>query len=292
MKQIILFSISILIFNYVEGQTVSDFDGNIYTTVDINGLEWMAENLKTSSFSNGDPILNVTGASWATTTIGAGCHYNDDPNNESTFGRLYNYYTVSDNRNVCPSGWHVPSEAEWDGLINFFGGSTLAGGPLKGTTTWDTPNTGATNSSGFNALAGGLRNQSGFFSKGVLGYFWSSTEIAPSAIWGYGFDNSSTTALKSDYPEVMGFSIRCARLSSAGTFPNSNNNDFQLIGNTVENSLNIITQIPTELTIFSISGQKIKILNLEKGYFEVPCDINPGIYFLKGANHSIRFVKL
>lgn len=273
-------------------QSVSDYDGNSYATVTINGMEWMAENLKTSSFDNGDPIVNVTGASWATTTIGAGCHYDDDPNNESTYGRLYNYYTVSDSRNVCPNGWHVPSETEWDNLIDFYGGSTLAGGPLKGTTTWDAPNTGATNASGFNALAGGLRNQAGFYSKGVLAYFWSSTEIAPSAIWGYGFDNSSTTALKSDYMETMGFSIRCVRAASAGTSFIKDHPNFQLLGNTVENTLKIIAPTSMELSIYSYSGQKIQTIQVAQGKSEIPFSNSAGIYFIHGNNQSIKFIKL
>jgi len=140
--------------------TVTDIDGNCYRTVTIGTQVWMAENLKVTHDCNGEAIPNVTdGATWAGLTAGAYCEYNNDVNNVATYGRLNNWYAVADSRNISPAGWHVASDAEWQTLSIFLGGDAIAGGKMKetGTTHWYSPNTGATNESGFSALPGGYR---------------------------------------------------------------------------------------------------------------------------------------
>jgi uncharacterized protein (TIGR02145 family) len=151
--------------------TVTDIDGNVYQTVTIGGQEWMAENLKVIHYCNGDSIPNVTDAGvWTSLTTGAFCEYNNNVNNVATYGRLYNWYSVNDSRNIAPAGWHVPSDADWKQLEMTLGMSqsqadatgirdTTEGAKMKeaGTTHWLTPNTGATNESGFSALPGGYR---------------------------------------------------------------------------------------------------------------------------------------
>jgi uncharacterized protein (TIGR02145 family) len=162
--------------------TITDIDGNIYRTIQIGNQIWTIENLKVTRYHNGDTIPNVTNATaWSKLTTGAFCIFDNDSSYSAVYGRLYNWYAVIDSRNIAPSGWHVPSDAEWDTLIAYLGGESIAGGKMKeaGTTKWASPNAGATNSSGFSALPGGYRYKDGRFSDmGNMGYsagFWSST---------------------------------------------------------------------------------------------------------------------
>ncbi|MFC1734016.1 fibrobacter succinogenes major paralogous domain-containing protein, partial [candidate division KSB1 bacterium] len=161
------------------GGTVTDIDGNVYQTVTIGTQIWMAENLKTTKYRDGTSIISAPNIStWSTITIGAYSNYDNDPSNSSTYGRLYNSYAVTDTHNICPSGWHVPSDAEWTTLVTYLGGNSVAGGKLKetGTAHWTSPNTGATNESGFTALPGGYRRFSGaYFDLSHLGFWWTST---------------------------------------------------------------------------------------------------------------------
>jgi uncharacterized protein (TIGR02145 family) len=138
----------------------TDADGNNYPVVKIGTQIWMAENLKTTMYCNGDPIPNVTDdIEWRTLKTGAYCNYNNDTNIGNKFGKLYNWHAVNDSRRIAPVGWHVPSNQEWTTLSDNLGGSFIAGGKLKekGIENWTTPNTGATNESGFTALPGGMR---------------------------------------------------------------------------------------------------------------------------------------
>lgn len=161
--------------------TVTDIENNIYKTIKIGTQTWMAENLRTTKYLNGDLIGTTTPASldvsrqdtpkyqWA---------YNGNENYVRTYGRLYTWYTATDNRKICPSGWHLPTYDEWWVLIDFYGGGCVAGGPLKevGTSHWQTPNTDATNSSGFTALPGGHRFATGqFYDIGGYGRLLSSS---------------------------------------------------------------------------------------------------------------------
>jgi len=146
---------------------VKDVDGNSYKTIKIGNQIWMAENLKTTHYANGDAIPDGTGAGDISgeTDPKYWFAYVDDLNNVTTYGRLYTWYTVIDSRNVCPDGWHVPTDTEWTTLTDYLGGTSVAGGKLKetGTTHWTTPNTGATNETGFTALPGGYRSNNGAF---------------------------------------------------------------------------------------------------------------------------------
>jgi len=213
---------------YVEegSGTVTDIDGNVYQTIKIGDQWWMVENLKVTHYRNGDPIPNVTdGGTWSGLTTGAYCEYNNDPGNVVTYGRLYNWYAVDDSRNIAPEGWHVPSDAEWKQLEMYLGMSqaeadatgwrgTDEGGKLKeaGTTHWLSPNTGATNESGFTALPGGYRLGSGlYYSVGSNALFWSSTEYDGYGAWFRYLGYSSSQVYRYDYDERGGFSVRCVR---------------------------------------------------------------------------------
>jgi uncharacterized protein (TIGR02145 family) len=182
---------------YTPGPGVTDQNGNTYATVVLgNGQEWMAENLRTTTYANGDPIPNVTdNTAWTQLTTGAWAHYDNNASYENPYGKLYNWYAVSDPRNVCPTNWHVPTDAEWSTLVGYLDPtydpngfqSVTAGGKMKSTGTqyWIAPNTGATNESGFSGLPGGGRYSldGTFYGLGYGGYWWSASESGAELAW-------------------------------------------------------------------------------------------------------------
>lgn len=197
--------------------TVTDIDDNVYKTVKINDQWWMAENLKVTHYRNGDPIPRVTdNEAWSNLTTGAYSNYDNNEANVATYGRLYNWYAVNDNRGLAPAGWHVPTDAEWKTLVDYLVGNTEAGGKMKEADMvhWQSPNTGADNSSGFTALPGGYRDGYGFGGIGGLAYFWSSTEYEYDTYY-YAWYRSLSWDLAdiqryTNY-KPRGFSVRCVR---------------------------------------------------------------------------------
>jgi uncharacterized protein (TIGR02145 family) len=198
-----------------------DLDGNIYKTVTIGTQVWMAENLKTTKYSNGDQIPNETdGIQWLNLSTGAYCWYNNnEATYKNTYGALYNWYAVQDSRNLCPTNWHVPSDFEWTILTTYLGGESVAGGKLKetGTNHWQSPNAGATNETGFTALAGGYRyyEMTGgytlFYGFGGYGCWWSITEYSSNWVWYLTIFYNSSNASRSNDWKSDGFSVRCLK---------------------------------------------------------------------------------
>lgn len=177
----------------------------------------MQENLKTTHYNNGDTIPNVTDtATWNHLTSGAYCNYDNNNSYVATYGRLYNWYVINDNRNVCPTDWHVPDDSEWTTLVNYLGGENVAGGKMKevGTSHWGT-STGATNSSGFTALPAGERvvgiDQYSFVAIGAEVLFWSFEE--PECP---GLDMDTNGVYRNTLSEKFGESIRCLKDASTG----------------------------------------------------------------------------
>jgi len=165
-------------------------DGKVYKTVTIGTQTWMAENLSYKKDSG----------CWA---------YENKQSNVAIYGYLYNWETA---KKVCPSGWHLPSDAEWTILTTYLGGKSAGGGKLKSTIGWNNPNSGATNESGFTALPGGCRNDNGLFvEKGKFGSWWSSTGLNSTyaRCLNLGYDNSSVNRFY--YNKAFGFSVRCLR---------------------------------------------------------------------------------
>ncbi len=206
--------------NFMCGTTpIVDIDGNIYNTVQIGSQCWTRSNLKVSRYRNGDNIpTGLSNAVWQNTTSGAYAIYNNDPVNDGLYGKLYNHYAVTDSRGLCPTGWHVPSDAEWTILENQLGGSSVAGGALMSTATqptpggWNSPNTGATNSSGFTAPPGGLRNDLGDFNlMTYYGYWWSSSVSSASNAWFRHLYSNTSNVYRVSYVQTYGFSVRCCR---------------------------------------------------------------------------------
>ena len=193
--------------------TISDIDGNVYNTVTIGTQTWMAENLKTTHYRDGTLIPNTTvGTTWGGLTTGAWCDYDNSVSNGTAYGHLYNWFAASDSRNLAPLGWHVPTNAEWTTLITYLGGVSVAGGKLKqaGTLNWISPNTAATNETGFSALPGGKRySSSGFFSQlGSYGY-WRSFDDSS---WSTQYMESTYAGVdRFDFSKADGFSVRCVR---------------------------------------------------------------------------------
>jgi uncharacterized protein (TIGR02145 family) len=181
-------------------------------SVKIGTQVWMKRNLDVSYYRNGDRIPQVRErVKWAALTTGAWCWYHND----SAYGKLYNWYAVNDPRGLAPAGWHIPSDAEWTTLTSFLGGDVVAGGKMKSTGTigagtglWHAPNTGATNSSGFTGLPGGLRESyDGTFS-GISYYcfWWSSTEGSTNVLY---YDGGYVVLGQTD--KANGFSVRCLK---------------------------------------------------------------------------------
>ena len=190
----------------------------ILSSVKIGNQTWTNTNLDVSNYRNGDPILQVQDPSeWSNLTTGAWCYYNNHTANGTTYGKLYNWFAVSDSRGLAPNGYHIPTDAEWTTLTTYLGGLSLSGGNMKETGIlpaghWQTPNTGATNTSGFTALPGGWRFSNGSFtSLGKYGYWWSSSESNFSFAWyrSLNYNNSNVTSYFDN--EVFGFSVRCLR---------------------------------------------------------------------------------
>jgi uncharacterized protein (TIGR02145 family) len=146
------------------------------------------------------------------------CWYNNDQATYTTnkFGALYNWYAINPatngNKNVCPTGWHVPTDAEWTTLTTFLGGQSVAGGKMKSVAVWDSPNTGATNSSGWSGLPGGYRGSNEtFYAIGSYGYWWSSTENDTYTAWYRYLFYSNGLVYRDFYYKDYGFSVRCLR---------------------------------------------------------------------------------
>ncbi len=206
------------------GQASLTYDGLTYDLVEIGGQCWFADNLATDQYRNGDLIpTGLDNTTWQNTTAGAYAIYNNDAANDVTYGKLYNWYTTVDSRGLCPTGWHVPTDCEWmylegslgmtvqqQELANSWRGTT-EGGALKATTNWTSPNTGATNSSGFTALPGGYRNYVGTYVWiGDEGSWWSSTEYALYA-WYRKLYYYGSNVLRHNDDKHYGFSVRCVR---------------------------------------------------------------------------------
>jgi uncharacterized protein (TIGR02145 family) len=198
--------------NYIYG-SVTDQEGNSYATIVIGGQEWMAQNLSVTKYQNGDPIPNVTAETeWANLTTGAWVYYENNSFNDSIYGKLYNWYAVTDSRNVCPIGWHVPSDEEWTQLTNLLGGDLVAGGKMKSTSSlWAFPNTGASNLSGLSLLPGGARYSNGFGYMGTFGDWWSTTEYDFGTSLDRNLSYVSESADRYARNKTDGFSVRCVK---------------------------------------------------------------------------------
>lgn len=197
-----------------EGE-ISDSDGNLYRTIQIGTQFWMAENLRTSRYADSSIILQVNNyQSWQAMTDGAWCWYDTSMVYDIPYGKLYNWYAVTDSRGLCPSGWHLPTDADWTTLTNFLGGETVAGGKLKeaGLAHWLAPNVGATNESGFTGLPGGFRESNGnFYEIGGYGSWWTNTVYQTIFAWYRNFYTINAEVLRNPAQQNTGRAVRCVK---------------------------------------------------------------------------------
>jgi uncharacterized protein (TIGR02145 family) len=194
--------------------TVTDIDGNIYHTVTIGGQTWMMENLKTTKYRNGDPIPgSADNTQWGNLTSGAYCVYDNDNNNASVYGCLYNWYAVADSRNIAPKGWHVPTDEEWTLLTTYLGGDRVAGRELKekGTFHWMESDPETINASGFTALPGGYRNMLGYDGMGYFGDYWTSTDTSAAFSWSRRMQSFNPFVERYPLIKAHGCSVRCLK---------------------------------------------------------------------------------
>ena len=217
-------------------QVCEDIDGNVYETVQIGDQIWMAENLKTTRYANGDEIIFIDDPNiWDNNYLGHYASYNNDLSNVDLYGYLYNWAATNDSRGICPDGFHIPSDEEWSELILYLDPnanpfaenhddvhSNLAGSLLKdtgtiqsGTGLWQEPNTNATNESGFTALPAGLTNDEngnydlmGYY-LGYLAWFWTSTEINSDIAWSRELFWLGSDVHRHSITKNYGISVRC-----------------------------------------------------------------------------------
>ena len=199
---------------------IKDLEGNNYKVINIGSQIWMAENLRVTKFNDGTPIPNITDDYiWGNLTTPGFSWEKNNPANNTTYGPYYNWYVVdtasNGNRNVCPSGWHIPSDNEWAILIEYLGGDSVAGGKMKeaGTTHWVIPNTGATNESGFTALPANVRTDYPSIIVGYGCFFWSSTQEShfQTEAWSCFVLYNHKRCIRQNYNKNDGFSIRCLK---------------------------------------------------------------------------------
>lgn len=225
--------------------TIIDGDGNIYNSVLLGSQCWLNKNLKTTKYSDGSSIPNITNSSeWDNLTTPAYCWYNNDSiSNYDVYGALYNWYSTqslyNNNKNICPQNWHVPSYNEWTLMYGSLGGADVAGGKLKeiGTSHWAAPNTGATDEFGYTALPGGFRSYGSFMEIHNYSYFWSTSlfedydlAMCPKFL----YNCNGTSAIGSHFQN--GASVRCVwdYCNRLPTTAHACNDQLNLINNSIE----------------------------------------------------------
>ncbi|MFH0735848.1 MAG: FISUMP domain-containing protein [bacterium] len=274
----ITFAIMLYGCTLIAQEMVTDIDGNIYNTVTIGTQVWMKENLKTTKYNNGDTIGTTHPAAlyyFGEDTPKYQWAYEGNDSIAAIYGRLYTWHAITDSRKVCPTGWHVPTVVEWRTLVNFLGGEAAAHGKLKeaGTTHWKSPNSDATNESGFTGLPGGSHWDLEFVDIGTCGHYWSASGVNAEYAWrqllNYRYMGANTIF---GYAEKkIGWSVRCLRDTPVSVDDSNNGKhipDEIKLNQNYPNPFNPSTNIQyslskpsqVKLSIYNMLGQKIKTL--------------------------------
>ena len=195
--------------------TFTDIDSNVYHEVKIGDQIWMKENLKTTRYRNGTFVsANLNNTSWQTNITGACADFSNDPPISVVYGKLYNWYAVTNPLGLCPVNWHAPSDSEFTVLINYLGGDSIAGGKSKeiGLSHWAAPNVGATNSSAFTGLPSGDRNPLGdYINIYSVGFWWTTTRDSIQGAYFRSLNSNNDDFVRGNYKETYGFSVRCIK---------------------------------------------------------------------------------
>ena len=209
-------------------QTITDVEGSGYGIIKIGNQVWMTENLRVGSYNDGSGILTNLYETWEWASAGPACcvypygdidGLNSEKEVVDAYGVLYNWACVTDPRGLCPDGFHVPTNDDWEELIDYLGGEDVAGGKLKSTRTepiehprWDEPNTGATDGYFFHGLPGGFRSFMGWYDYlGYLAEWWSSTELDANFASVMNIYGDESSANLSNRDKNLGLSVRCVQ---------------------------------------------------------------------------------
>ena len=198
---------------YTPGDTMSDQEGTKYPTIVILGKRWMAANLRTAKYRDGSSITNAsTNAAWSSQTEGAWSVYDNQNSNNAVYGKLYNWFATVSPKELCPTGWKVPTDTDWENLIAYLGDVNKAGLKMRttGTSLWNPPNAGADNSSGFSGVPGGNRGDFGAFGfKGAAAFFWTSTQFDATFARFRSLNGDLPTVTDGYDRKKVGMSVRC-----------------------------------------------------------------------------------
>jgi uncharacterized protein (TIGR02145 family) len=298
MKKNLIFILTLLICNILQAQTVTDTNGTVYNTVQIGTQTWMAENLSATKFNDGTPIPLVTDSiAWFGLTSPGYCWFkNDSATYNRPWGALYNWHTVNTG-NLCPKGWHIPSNAEWHTLVLFLDPaaqdcycteSTIAGDALKetGLTHWGNGNNG-TNSSGFTAVGTGFRNgwNKTFQGHTAVVYFWTSTSNEPYAtVWHRYIQNGSANLFEYLDQKTQAMSVRCIKdNASTGMQLKNKDNNIKIYPNPASDKIFIETGFndDAQISIFNVLGELVSQTQIKNEKFEMDIsELKKGIYIL------------
>lgn len=278
---------------FTPGGGVTDISGNSYETIIINNREWMSENLRTSHFASGNPVMGFTGSGsgWIAIDYPSYCHYDDMYSYDTIFGKLYNWYAVNSGEGLCPSGWQVPSNEEWDELIDYLGGPTLAAALLKdtGETYWLSSDPGVTNESGFSARAGGNRGVGGSFASCLgSGYWWTSTD----SLLDNGFLRAVSKSMNGNSYEVYnglnlmyyGNSVRCIKEKDYTKMIILEKPSFGFYPNPAHEGITVLNPLPasTSYVLCDSYGRLLRSDQLSPGNnFIQLLELESGVYFIR-----------
>ncbi|MEI7596556.1 MAG: FISUMP domain-containing protein [Bacteroidota bacterium] len=304
MGKLSLSFIFLMFFYYTSNaQTVSDVDGNVYETVTIGTQCWMKQNLKTTKYRDGSPIELISDSiAWGNDSIGAFCYFNNKIDTINNYGALYNYYAANNTHQLAPEGWHIPTDAEWETLVDFLGSGT--GGQLKeiGTTHWKTPNTGASNSSNFTALGAGYRGISGtYYQQTLYCSWWSTTAYSENSGWSHELYYISPGVLRVFSDKNYGFSIRCIKDVATNIENKEGSLNINVYPNPAQDILKIESTENGKLNfeILNMVGQSIFSSSFENKTFVDLSSFESGIYYIRvysdknvSTPQFIKFIKL
>jgi uncharacterized protein (TIGR02145 family) len=286
------------------GNGVIDTEGNLYPSIVLgNGQEWMTTNLSANRFSDGTQLNYCEEQQiWSTSEFPCYAAYSNIITNAQNLGYLYNFYTIASDKNICPSGWRVPSELDWSKFSNYLGGFAVAGGKLKSTnsTHWLAPNIGATDEINFSAIGAGCRYNQGYFNNySTYAFFWTSTELDGTWAWFRSLKNNSDELVRNFSKKQNGYSIRCMRDLEAGVIDNKAER-IEIVPNPVIDKFEVLLneELRNQIQYLKITDLfgKIVLLTHDNNMFLELHDVPKGIYFLEIISNNFnikkRFIKI